>query len=285
MIGHTATESIPATPSLADARHRTAIAHLARVESFTMLRRLSLWIGLALTLASLVVAMRGQPQSATKYRDLVPLSSFPMTFAMWIVGVRAGHRDRSSRRPSLADSAPLGGDERAMARLASLVVPICLVAFVMALFGIASRLEGGFRMGDGSARTEGAVHSIFDLLQPPLVVAVVGAAGVATGRAARWSSPPIVLGLLLLFIGLGPWWLWNERYVYATALMQVQPLEFPERQLVHAPTVALHDLYLLALVAVFSGLALRQHPRGRLVGGGALLAALAVVAQLVVAPF
>ncbi len=129
------------------------------------------------------------------------------------------------------------------------------------------------------------MHSAFDLLQPPLVIAVVGAAGIAIGRAFRWSGPSIVIGLSVLFMSLGPWWLWNDRFVYTTALMQVQPLEFPDRYVIHAPTVALHDLYLLGLVAVFSGLALRSRPRAQLVIGGAAGAVAAVLAQLAVSPY
>jgi len=147
--------------------------------------------------------------------------------------VRAGNRDRSRRRPPLAEAAPLDGDDRTLARLGSLIVP----------------------------------------------------AGIAIGRAVRLSGPAIVVGLVVLFMGLGPWWLWNDRSVYTTALMQVQPLDFPDRYVVHLPTAALHDLYLLGLVALFSGLALRAAPRARLVGGGALIAVFAVVGQLLVSPF
>ena len=118
-----------------------------------------------------------------------------------------------------------------------------------------------------------------------LRAAVIGAAGIAIGRAFRWAGPSIVIGLLALFMSLGPWWLWNDRNMYTTALIQVQPLEFPNQYVIHAPTVALHDLYLLGLLAVFSGLALRAHPRGLLVSAGTAVAVLAVVAQFVVSPF
>ncbi len=269
----------------ANSSRRAAILALARIESASMARRMSIWVGVALTIAGVVVAARGQPDWSSKFRDLVPLSIFPMTFATYIAAVRSGNRDRSHRHPPLDEAAPLDADDRTLARLASLVVPVGLIALVMVVFGVATRIEGGFRMGDGVYRTETALHSVFDLLQPPLVIAVIGAVGVAIGRAVRWTAPAMTIGLLLLFMGLGPWWLWNDRWAYTTALMQVQPLEFPDRYFVHAPTVALHDVYLVGLVALFSGLALRAHPRGRLVAAGVLIAALAVGAQLAMSPF
>lgn len=250
-----------------------------------MARRVSIWIGTGLTAVGAVVAARGQPDWSSKFRDLVPLSVVPLAIGTYVAAVRVGNRDRLRDVPPPDEAAPLSGDDRTLARLASLAVPVGSAVVLMIVVGVVSRVEGGFRFGDGVDRTERAVHSLFDLLQPPLVVAVVGAAGIAIGRAVRWSAPSIVIGLLVLFMGLGPWWLWNDRTVYATALMQVQPLDFPDRYVVHAPTVALHDLYLVGLIAVFSGLALRASPRGRLVGGGAAVALPAVVAQLVVSPF
>lgn len=250
-----------------------------------MARRLSIWIGIVLTVVSVVSAARGQPHWSSKFRDVVPLSVFPLTLATYIAAVRAGNRDRSRRLPPLTEAAPLDGDDRTLARLGSLIVPVGFTVVLMIVVGVAGRVEGGLRFGDGVHRTEHAVHSLFDLLQPPLVIAVIGAAGIAIGRAVRTSGPAIVVGLVVLFMGLGPWWLWNDRNVYTTALMQVQPLDFPDRYVVHLPTVALHDLYLLGLAALFSGLALRAAPRARLVGGGALIAVFAVVGQLAVAPF
>jgi hypothetical protein len=179
----------------------------------------------------------------------------------------------------------MDGDARALARLASLIVPVSMAGLLMAIIGVASRIEGGFRVGEGRFRTDSAMHSVFELAQPALTVAVIGAAAVAIGRAVRRSGPAIVVGLVVLFFTGGVYWLWNDRVVYTTALMQVQPLGFDNREQVHTPTAVLHDLYLLGLAVVFCGLSLRQSPRGRLLAGGAAVAAAAVVAQLVVSPF
>ncbi len=265
---------------------RTPVTELARIESLCMLRRASMLVGFALSVAMAVTYARGQQDwSAQKYQSLVPLAVYPMTMGVYVAGVRSGNRDRSHRRPPLAEEAPMDGDARAWARLASLCVPVAMIGLLMVVVGVASRIEGGFWVGEGRFRTDTAVHGPFELLQPALTVAVVGAAAIAIGRAVRRSGPAIVIGMVLLFFTGGVYWMWNSGPFYSTALMQVQPLDNETGIVAHTPTVVLHDLYLVGMAALFSGLSLRARPRARLVGGGAAVAVAAVVAQLVVSPF
>ncbi len=269
-----------------DAPTPSAVMELARIESFRMLRRASIWIGFLLSVTMAVIDARGpQDWSSQKYQSIVPLSIYPLTMGVYVAGVRSGNRDRSHRRPPLAEEAPLDGDARAWARLASLCVPVALTSLLMAVIGVGSRIEGGYQLGEWEDWTDSAVHSVFELAQPALTIAVIGAAAVALGRAVRRSGPAMVIGMVLLFLSGGVYWLWNGPVVYATALMQVQPLGFDNREVVHTPTVVLHDLYLLGMIALFCGLSLRARPRARLVAGGAAVAVAAVVAQLAVAPF
>jgi hypothetical protein len=271
-----------ATPQAIGATRRSAIAQLARIETRSMLRRASIWTGVALTVAYVVIGARAQEDwSSQRYQSLVPLAAFPMTMATFVAGVRSGNRDRSVRS-ALADEAPLGGDQRTVARLASLVVPVGFVTLVMIAIGVGSRIEGGFRVGDGRFRTDSAVHSVVELLQPPLVIAVVGAAAIATGRWVFRAGPAIVIGVVVLFMTGSVYWMWNAEYAYSTALMQVHPLG--DLEVVHTPTVMLHDLYLLGLVGLFVGLSLRDASRPRWVVGGAVLAGVSVAAQLAVSP-
>ncbi len=264
---------------------RSAVFELARIESFRMLRRASIWIGFALSAALAVTYARGEQNwSSQKYESLVPLSAFPMTVGVFVAGVRSGNRDRLHCQPPLADEAPLDGDARAWARLASLWVPVAMIGLLMAVIGIVSRIEGGLQLGEGRSWTNSAGHSVFELAQPALSIAVVGTAAVAIGRAARRSGPAIVVGMVLLFFTGGVYWLWNADVAYTTALMQVQPIDSVDREAVHMPTVVFHELYLLGLVAVFCGLSLRRRPRARLVAGGAAAGIVAIVAQLVVSP-
>ena len=269
-----------------DAPARRAVMELARIESFRMLRRVSIWIGFALSITFAVMDARGpQDWSSQKYHSMVPMSIYPLTIGVYVAGVRSGNRDRSHRRPPLAEDAPLDGDARSWARLASLCIPVAMAALLMTVIGVGSRIEGGYQLGTWEDWTDSAVHSVFELAQPALAVAAVGAAAVALGRAVRRSGPAIVVGMLLLFVGGGVYWLWNDRVVYTTAMLQVQPLGFAGRELVHTPTAVFHDLYLIGMFVFFCGLSLRSRPRARLVGGGATVAIAAVIAQLIVAPF
>jgi hypothetical protein len=264
---------------------RGAVVELSRIESFRMLRRVSIWIGFGLSVLLVAVYTREtQDWESQKYQSLVPLSVYPMTMGVYVAGVRSGNRDRSHRRPPLAEEAPLDGDARVWARLASLAVPVAMVALLMVAIGIVSRVEGGVQLGWGPTRTRSAVHSVFELAQPSLSVAVVGAASIAVGRMVGRSGPAIVVGMVLLFFAGGVYWLWNDDVVYTTALMQVQPMGFDGEEVVHTPTVVFHDLYLFGMVVLFCGLSLRTRPRARLVAGGAAVAIVAVIAQLVVSP-
>ena len=276
------TSVVLAATRTVEANRRAAIAQLARIETLSMLRRVSIWIGVALSISYVVIGAQAQEDwSSQKYQSLVPLGVFPMTMATFVAGVRSGNRDRSIRG-ALADEAPLGGEQRTLARLASLIVPVGFVVLVMVAISVGSRIEGGFRVGDGRFRTDSAVHSVVELLQPPLVVAVVGAAAIAIGRWVVRPGPAAVIGVVVLFLTGSAYWMWNAGYAYATALMQVHPLE--DLDVVHTPTVILHDLYLLGLIGLFAGLSLRGASRLRLVMGGAVLAGLSVAAQLAVSP-
>jgi hypothetical protein len=278
------TISEPTAP-VAHTPSRAATIELARIETRRMLRQAPIWIGLAASiLLAAVEAGNREEWSSQKYVALVPLSVFPLTFGVLVAGVQSGNRDRSHGRPPLAEDAPLEGDARTWARLASLAVPATITALGMLVIGVASRIEGGFWAGDGLSRTDAAVHSVFELMQPVLVVSVIGAAAVAVGRAVRWTGPAIIVGMVLLFFSMGVYWLWNDDPAYTAALVQVQPFDSGPIDLVHTPTVILHNLYLLGLGALCVGLSLRQHPRWQLLGAGAAVAVVAVVAQLVVSP-
>ena len=262
---------------------RSAIIELARLEASSMLRRTSIWLGLALSLLLIVSgAFADEEWSAQKYQSMIPLGVFPMTIAVFVAGVRAGNRDRWAHGVPLAGEAALDGDQRTVARLASLIVPVGIAATLTAGIAIVSRIEGGFWVGDGQSRTENAVHSIFELLQPALVVAVVGAGAVGVGRWVVRAGPAIVIGAFLLFATGSVYWMWNAPYAYAIALMQVQPLG--ELDVIHTPTAFLHDVYLIGLVVLFAGLALRGTTRRRLAAAGGGLAVLAAAAQLAVTP-
>ncbi len=274
------------THSAVDTNRRAAVVELARIETFTMLRRASVWLGLVLSIVLLVTgALAEESWSSQKYQSLVPLTLFPMTITTFVAGVRSGNRDRSRDRPALAEEAPLGGDDRTLARIASLIVPVGFAAPLMLAVGVGSRIEGGFAVDEGRFLNDNAMHSIFELLQPLLAIAVVGALAVAIGRWVRRSGPAIVIGVVVFFMIGSVYWVWNIPPAHTTALMQVQPFDIADRDIVHIPTVIFHDLYLVGLAGLFAGLALRGGVRRPLVVGGLAVAVISVAAQFAVSPF
>jgi hypothetical protein len=258
---------------------------LARIESERLARGLSVWlVFIGSMVFAITSAMVEEDWSGQKYAALIPLAMVPMLIGVYVAGVRAGNRDRSVHLSPLAEEAPLDGDDRVVARLVSLAVPVALIVPIVAVVGVGSRIEGGYWVGDWPNRTDSAVHSVFELIQPLLAVAVVGAAGVAIGRAIRRAGPAIALGMLVLFLGSGVYWVWNASPIYPAALLQVHPLENEfSVEVVHQPTIVLHDLYLVGLLACCCGLAVRRH-RWPLVLGGMGIAVLTIAAQLAITP-
>ena len=93
----------------------------------------------------------------------------------------------------------------------------------MTTIGIAvvSRIEGGFWMGEAPRRTDSALHTPLELLQPALIVALAGALGVVTGSAFRRPLIAIVAGAFAWFILFPAYWIWNIA-ADATSIVPVQ---------------------------------------------------------------
>ncbi|CAN5829824.1 hypothetical protein BH24ACT5_BH24ACT5_03300 [soil metagenome] len=282
-----------------------SIRQLAHIEAARSLRRISIWAGAALT----VVILAGETTadwSGGSYIEKLPQSFMPIILGAFIAALRTGWRDR---RHDVSESAPLDPNDRAAARLAGMALPVLLTVVIVIGFAVTSRIEGGFWIGDSPRRTDTALHSIAELLQPPLVVAFAVALGVAIGRArARLSITLAIIAGMALFTMFPGYWLWNIPPVHAFTPVQTQPLvidldaatsidqipadwfvEFDgnqptTRQLVHQPTILGHTLYLVGLTALAAGLALRASRGRRLAALGGAVAVVGIVAQLVVSP-
>jgi hypothetical protein len=290
-----------------------SVWQLATIEGRRSLRRVSIWMGLALT----VLIISG-PTTADwpggSYTEKLPQSFMPIVLGTFIAAFRIGRRDGHH---DVSESAPLGPDNRALARLGGLALPVLLTILVTVGFAIVSRIEGGFWLGDHPRRTDTALHPISELLQPALIVAFVGALGISIGRAkARRSIALVMIAGAVLFTTFPGYWLWNIPPVHVITPVQTQPLNIeldpatdidqlpadwyversevgattrqldhtPTRQLVHQPTILGHDLYLVGLTALAAGLAVR-HTRGRRIAlSGATLAVAGVATQLIVSP-
>jgi hypothetical protein len=182
-----------------------------------------------------------------------------------------------------------------------------LTAIAMA---VVSRIEGGFWMGEGPTRSDSAVHSVLELLQPALLVALAGALGVVVGRATHHTILVIIVGVLVWMVLFPFYWVWNAPLLHVVTPIQSMPLwveladvrsmsdlpadwyvEYPSefephyrRALVHLPTVAFHHVYLVGLIMVVAASVWRERRRTAR-RAGIVLAIAGVAAQLAVSPF
>ena len=201
-------------------------------------------------------------------------------------------------------------DDRRAARLLGLAMPVGLAFVTTLAIAVVTRVEGGFWMGDGLRRTDSALHTPLELLQPSLVVALAGALGVVTGSTFRRPMIAILAGALAWFILFPAYWIWNSPPLNAIVPLQIMPLRvdlpdvsslsetppdwhvvYPDeynteyaRDLVHIPTVLYHNLFVVGLLMVVGSAVGRSRSR-TVKRGGIALAILGVVAQLAVSPF
>ena len=282
-----------------------SVRQLARIEAGRSLRRVSLWVGFVITIAFAASSTTSDWPGAS-YEEKLPQVFLPIVLGTFIAAFRTGRRDGQH---DVSESAPLGPDHRALARLGGLVFPVLLTGCIVVGLAIASRIEGGFWLGDDPRRTDTALHSIAELLQPLLIVALVGAMGIAIGRARlRLAAPVAIIVGAVVFTMFTGHFLFNIPPVHAFTPVQTQPLDIeldaaidieqvpadwfvklsddgpPTRQLVHQPTILGHDLYLLGLTALAAGVAIRGARGRRLALTGTALATAGIAAQLLLSP-
>ena len=301
------------TAALVDAAaHRDSVAQpsivpLAAIEARRYAMRVSLWAGWAATVLYAVFTHTDWPGGS--YESAIPLSFSMMMLGVFVAGARTGSRDADRDLPMLAEEAALDGDDRVAARLLALAVPLALATLTAIGIAVASRVEGGFWLGDGPRRTDSALHTAAELLQPVLLVALAGALGVIAGRATHRTALVLIIGVFAWAVLVPFYWIWNSPWVYVVSLVQVMPLrvelpgigsmvdtpsdwfvEYPGqyqpeyvRDLVHVPTVVFHDLYLLGLTMIAAAPIARAHRR-TVRWSGVALATTGVLVQLLVSP-
>jgi hypothetical protein len=295
-------------PTLAPADHvgAASVRQLALIEARRSLRRVSIWAGLILTIV-IIAGPTTANWAGGSYTEKLPQSFMPIVLGTFVAAFRTGRRDS---RSDVSESAPLGAGDRALARLGGLALPVAGTVLITVGFAVASRLEGGFWLGDHPRRTDTALHPISELLQPALVVAFVGALGISIGRVrARRSVAVVVIAGAALFTMFPVYWLWNTPPVHVVTPVQTQPLAIeldagteldqlpadwyvevpdwrdgPIRQIIHPPTILGHDLYLVGLTALAVGAAIRKGRGRRIAMIGAVATVTGIAVQLVVSP-
>lgn len=288
-----------------DTPPRAALLTLARIEAGRMLRHPAPWAGLLLT-AFWAWEVLHEPWSGAAYEGLLAALT-PLLLGVSLASVSTFARERVP----VADEAPLTRSHRMAARLLSGVSMVALVALVVAAGVVWLRASGGLGLGDEPGRTASAHHSLPELVQPVLLAAlavVVGAGAVALLRQRLAASIALVVGWFLvgatywLFnVGAGRWLtpLQSQPVLVEVGPVETDPTTFPTDWLLAAPgefqehwarivvspsLAAWHDVYLVGLIAVLSGLVAGGRCRRVLLVVGTVAAVGAVVAQRAVSP-
>lgn len=289
---------------------REAVWSLARIEGVRALRGPAFWVAAAIT-AWTTWESRGLDWQGANYFSYT-LEFGALAAGIFVAGALAGGRDRrADDRPELAEEAALDATARAMARLLGML-PLIVIGTVLVIgVQIGIRIEGGLWVGDEPGRTDTAVHGWAEILQPILFFFLAAAVGVAAGRTFRRRTPVIVAVLVLWFLFTGVYWAlqWSPARYLVPA--QMQPLElaidgnatdpstFPadwllvdpdekggewRRVVIDQPLAAAHDLYLVALAVLATGVALRGKRGRQLVIAGGTLVLVTVALQVMVIP-
>lgn len=293
---------------------RRVLTELARAEARRNLRSPWLWCGIAASAWVGRLMLTADYQAGTYQGAMAAFSG--VAAAVFVLGAIAGSRDRGTTSATglpLSEESVVTTDERTIARLLGLL-PVVAVGtlYVIAVF-VASRIEGGFWVGDVPGRSDTAQHGLFEALQPVVLFLTAGAAGVAIGRTRTPRPLAYILGVLVLVMAGFLYWAWQGDGVVYVSLVQTQPFEVditevgqsidfdsvPDDWLLSAPdpydkrwahlvfdqrVAAAHDLYLLGLAALAAGLAVRGRNGRLLAAAGGLAAVAGVVAQIALFP-
>jgi hypothetical protein len=260
---------------------RSSILALARVEARRNLRSPLLLVVLVFSVYEAWAMSHGPEWSAGTYANL-PLYFVPLAGATFFLGLRSAGRDHRADVPPLGEDCAVDETARTAGRLLGLAIcPAIAVAGVLAI-AVGSRVEGGYWIGEGNWRTDTALHTPFELLQPVALVALAGGVGVAAGRRFRHRNPVAVLAGATTLLFWGVWWAFQSAPMFVVLPVQIQPISrwaasppgpvsFPDHWLVHydtyeriwlrqyvdQPLIGGHVLYLVGLTVLCVGSALR----------------------------
>jgi hypothetical protein len=303
MEGEPMTNLTTAQPRAAATRPPTS--ELARVEAVRMLRHPAPWLGLLLSLWWLKGVFEENWASA-HYEGLLTAFS-PLLLGLSMAAVTSFARGRTA----LAEDAPISTASRATARLLGALPLVGLVTLIVAGGAIYMRATDGIRLGDEPGLTMHAQYSFPELLQPVLLACFAVALGAAVVHLVRSQLAAHVLVFVFWFLVGATYWMFQGRIVEAFTPLQVQPnyvvagpastdpTTFPSDWLLSVPgeyqphwarlvvspeLAAWHGLYLVGLTALLVAVVVPGRARRPLLAVGGVLAAVAVVLQLVVAP-
>lgn len=287
---------------------RRAVYVLAQTEARRHLKGVALWFGV-LGIALTGLSGRGGGWQGEVYESF-PLLFVPLAAATFLAGVRSGGRDRRTDLPCLAEDAPLDIAQRSTGRLLGMAPFVVATTLAVVAVEAGIRIEGGHWIGDDPGRTDSAVHTIPELLQPIAFVALAAAAGIAAGRAFRRHGPIAVLGMIVGFMMWSVYWAFQFMPMAVFTLVQTAPIQeyagplgsesdsFPADWLLARPDEytrvwmrvyvdqwlsAGHVVYLLGLTALCTAAAISRGRRW--LWAGLAVVAIGVIVQLAATEF
>ena len=226
-----------------------------------------------------------------------PVQFIPLAAGVLMATNLAVSRSHHDGTDDLYGSMPSGASRRVLAQIAAVAWPTAITAGLIGAGIVVSRAWSGLPVAVesnpgnesidypiGSIDATDVTPSLAELIQAPLAVAVFGLTGVVLAVWIRTRLILLVLPVLVMaHLTLTSWaievpWRWFLPFV--SSEQQVGSVEIDAGGTTHAvvqgfntTAVAWHDLYLVGLLVLLSGLALIRHQRNRpvlgaLVAGG-----------------
>jgi hypothetical protein len=291
----------PRTPAV----QRLAVAQLAWIEGGRMLRHPAPWLGLATT-AWFASGVFEQDWAAAHYEGLLA-SMAPLLLGVSVAAISSAARGQVP----LAVDAPVGRTARALARLLGGLALVALVAAATGAGAVWLHLRGGLRLGDEPGRTDAAVYTAPELLQPVLLAALAVVLGAVLVRLLRSPLGATIAAFAVWFLSGTVYWVLDHSVLLWLTPVQIQPVSVPvgppttdpgtfqaswllsspgEHQeqwirLVVSPALsAWHDVYLFSLVLLLGAAVVPGRFRRPVALGAGALLVVAVLAQRAVMP-
>ena len=221
------------------------------------------------------------------------MAAIPLALATLVVANLAALRSRRSDTGELYGSLPAPERARTLAHLLSVVFAsaVCCLAVVAGF--LVYETQGGLQV---TRAGETAVPSLAELAQGPVVVALLGAVGVALARWLPYLPVAPLAGIAILWIEI-PWWNLQSGYVWFAPVVNPArtgphsswPCDYDQDwpcvlERLASGEMAWHLLYLAGLIVTACALALaRERPRKRAAlaaAGGISVAVVAGILQL-----
>lgn len=287
-----------AAPTQAEPRP-VQLVGLVRFEGRKLLRH-PIFVGFAALTALFVAIFLGETTNERTGVWYSMLAGGPVQFIFLAAGVlmaanMAASRSRHDATEDLYASMPSGAACRVIAQLAAIAWPTAVTAGLVGVGIVVSQAWSGLPVALetnpgpasvdyplGSIDATDVTPSVAELAQAPLAVAVFGVVGVVL---AVWVRTRLILVLLpvvvMAHMVVTSWAIevpWRWFLPFANSEQQVGSVEIDAGGTTHSvvqgfntAAVAFHDLYLVGLLALLTGLAVARYQRS-----GRVVAALAV---------